>query len=176
MKKTMLVVFGLGDTFCDTKSHRCIKRGPVLFEQSCKLLQKSKHNFYGVVRVNEPSDTFKEVDIAEHSVMSRVIDVKLCSNSLFDTNNQISVNSSDNTGVTGGQMILDGNQLDHVLPPEEYDLCIAGIDINGVFINLMSELEEMGYNVTVFSDIIKPFSKQTIDTIKRSKVRFGKSS
>ena len=169
MKKTMLFLFGFGDTFCDTKSHRCIKRGLELVNQSLELLANPKYNFYGVVRVNEPSDTFNTIDIGKHVNPNRLIDVKLCANSLFSNNNQISIPGS------GGDTILDGNQLDFVISPEDFNISIAGIDINGIFINSIDELIDRGFSVNVFSNIIKPFTKSTIDSIKKSKARFGKS-
>lgn len=169
MKKSILMLFGVGDVFCDEASHRCIKRGSVIADKAMDILERSKHDFFGVVRVNEPSDTFRKIDVKDKVSNTRVIDVKLCSGSVFDSNNQITV-----PGI-GGDHVLDGDQLDHILPPEKYDIYIAGIDINGVFIDLMGELQDRGYNATVFSDIIKPFSKATIETIKSSRVRFGKS-
>lgn len=168
MKKNILMLFGIGDVFCSTSSHRSIRRGPDIANKLIRLLSNPKYNFYGVVRVNEPSDTFESVSLKGFSE-ARTVDVKLCSSSVFDVNNQISIPSTD------GAAVLDGNQLDFILDPEKYNLYIGGIDINGVFIDLINKVEQLGYTATVFSDSIKPFSKDTISHIKNSKVRFGKS-
>jgi hypothetical protein len=171
MKKAMLFTFGIGDTFCSEKSLRVAKRGPAMAQQVYDLISSNKYNFFGVVRVNDPLDTFKEVNFKKYFPDTKVIDVKLCSGSVFDNNNQVSIPGiGDNPDV-----VLDGSHLAHVIRAEEYDIYIAGIDINGVFIRFMKELEKSGYTATIFSDIIKPFNKSTIEVIKSSKAKFGKS-
>jgi hypothetical protein len=171
MKKAILFTFGIGDTFCSEKSTRVIRRGPAIANQARNLAKSTKYDFFGVVRVNEPLDTFRDINLAKDIPNTRVIDVKLCSNSVFDINNQITIPGVDDSP----EVILDGNQLDHIIRADEFEIFIAGIDINGVFVRFMRELEKRGYSATIFSDIIKPFNKNTIEVIKNSKVKFGKS-
>jgi hypothetical protein len=168
MKQTMLFLFGIGDTFFHRRS----------LDMSSKLealLTDPKKEYFGVTRFNKSADIHRDCPIDKilslPTVASRVIDVKLCSNDPFSVNNQISVPDTANDDVK----LLDGDQLDHLIPPGKFDIHIAGIDINGIFIPLVKQLKAMGYSVTVYSDIIKPFNKGTIESIQKSKVRFRRS-
>ena len=173
VKKNILIVGGFGDTFFHPESHRFIpKRGQEMHDRIMEIVEESRHDFFGVVRLNDTYDQTEKInfDSIEDFPATRVIDLKLCSSSVFNINNQITV-----TGKEGTETVLDGCQLDHVLPPEEYDIFVAGVDINGIFISLLDEMHRRGYRITVFSDIIKPYNKNTITHIKNSKAKFGKS-
>ena len=164
MKKNILVVFGIGDTFCDEASPRCIKRnksGPILAKEISGLIDTNSDDFFGFVAVNEPSDTNYKVNALSGVLGSRIIEHKLCSRSLFDTNNQLVVPGQNGESET----VLDGSQLDHVLPPEEYKLFVSGIDINGIFNSFIDEASSYGYEVVVYSNAIKPLNKDTINHI-----------
>ena len=167
----MLFLFGVGDTFFSDKSRRCIKRAPEIYSKIDRAIKSDKNDFFGLVRFNEPPDTFNHVDLGGLIESSRIIDVKLCSNNPFGINNQITLQDTANNQ----EVLLNGDQLDFVIRPEEFDLHIAGIDINGVFIKLIDELTEKGFNVLIYSDAIKPYNRDTIDAIRNSKVRFRKS-
>lgn len=165
----MLFVFGVGDNFFADSSQKQIKRSTEIIESVDRLL--ASNEFFGVVRVNELKDTFAEVNpFSAVKPTTRLIDFKLCTDSMFDKYNQIVITGSDKT-----ETVLDGNQLDYVLPADEYNIYIAGIDINGIFVEFIKQFEKLGYSINVFSDIIKPFNKQTIQAIKDSKARFRKS-
>lgn len=167
MKKNILVVFGIGDTFCDESSPRCIKRGksgPVLAKDIKSLISNGSDDMFGFVSIKEPSDTNFKVDALTDVNKSRIIEHKLCSRSVFNLNNQISVPGSEDDSET----ILDGNQLDHILPPEEYKLFVSGIDINGIFNSFIDEASELGYEIVVYSNAIKPLNKETINHIVSS--------
>jgi hypothetical protein len=171
MKKSMLFLFGVGDTFFSDKSRRCIKRAPEIYSKIERAMKNDKNNFYGVVRFNEPSDTFEKVNLSDLVPSERIIDVKLCSNDPFGINNQISIPDIQNHD----DLLLNGDQLDFLIRPHEYNLHIAGIDINGIFIQLINDLINKDYNVLVYSDAIKPYNRDTIEAIRNSKVRFRKS-
>ena len=167
----MLFLFGIGDTFFSERSKRCIKRSSDIAGKVERALSNEKKDFFGVVRFNEPSDTFNKVNVTEGVPSSRIIDVKLCSNDPFGINNQISIPDETNSE----EVILNGDQLDHLIKADEYEIHVAGIDINGIFIPLINKLIDRGYDVTVYSDAIKPYNRNTIDEIRNSKVRFRKS-
>ena len=61
--------------------------------------------------------------------------------------------------------MLNGDQIDYLLPPDKYNLFVAGIDINGIFMDFVPKAEALGYEVTVYSDIIKPYTRETIDML-----------
>ena len=171
MKKSVLFVFGMGDTFFSERSKRCIKRSGDISAKVEKAINSDRNDFFGVVRFNEPSDTFYKVNIADMVKTSRIIDVKLCSNQPFGVNNQISIPDETNDDT----VLLNGDHLDHLIRPGEFDIHIAGIDINGIFIPLIKQLLDKGFDVTVYSDAIKPYNRGTIEAIRDSKVRFRKS-
>ena len=180
MKKNIFVVFGIGDTFCDKNSPRCVKRGktgPSLAVDIQKIIQEDKDNFFGYVFVNEPLDTRKNINVFDTVRDSKILDMKLCSRNIFNVNNQLTVPGHNNESET----VLDGNQLDHILRPEDYNLYVAGIDINGVFNSFVEETKKLGYHITIFSDVIKPFNKETVTNIitavkkRNSNVVFRKS-
>lgn len=168
MKKNILVIFGIGDSFCHAGSPRCIKRGkagPRLAEEVTQLIEANKDDYWGYVFVHEARDTFNHVYPLKDVSPARVIDVKLCSGSLFSVNNQITLTNSD--GSPGAA--LNGDLLDHVLPPDDFELTVVGIDINGVFKTLVREAPVLGYSTTILSDIIKPFSRDTVSSIISAK-------
>lgn len=176
MKKDLLIIFGVGDLFCSKDSFRGIKSGPRIEKEVSRLVKEGNH--FGYVAINESSDSFKRVDpFRNEENRRRVIDVKLCSDDVFNLNNQITVYSTEGNTET----ILDGNQLDFVIPPEKYNLCVAGIDINGIFMKFIPQIEQMGYDITVYSDIIKPFTRDTIEMLttrarnKETSLQFRKS-
>lgn len=166
MKKQILVLVGFGDTFFYKDSKKCIPKAEEFTTKINAILATGK--YYGVVKVNESSDTFEYVTVSDSIKPSSVVNVKLCSNRVFNMNNEISIKDS----VNGDELLFNGNQLDFLLPPEEFALSIAGVDINGIFISLIEEAKNCGYNITVYSDLIKPFNKNTIMAIRNSKVKF----
>lgn len=170
MKKQILVLVGFGDTFFFKDSKKCIVKAEEYTAKIKEILSSGK--FSGVVKINEASDTFEYVDVADVISPTSIINMKLCSNRVFNINNEISLRDSGNNS----EVLLDGNQLDYLLPPEHYSLFIAGVDINGIFINFIDECKNLGYTTTVFSDIIKPFNKNTVVAIRNSKVKFKAAS
>lgn len=47
---------------------------------------------------------------------------------------------------------MRGNQLDFVLPPKDFDIHIAGIDMNGMFKGIIERLLDLGYSVVLYND------------------------
>ncbi len=86
---------------------------------------------------------------------------------MFHVNNEIAIRDYE-----GDTMLFNGNQLDWLLRPQDYEVHILGVDINGVFIDTLNFLVKKGYNITVYSDAIKPYSKKTIMHIKNTGVKF----
>lgn len=167
MKKVALIAFGIADGYCHTESQRLINNGPELFNKVHSILKDSGSVLGAYVSVNNPADTFRYINFNNIVPQTKIINFKLCSNEFLHLNNEISL-----TDYSNDTMLFDGNQLDFILPPKDYDIHICGIDINGVFINAINSLIKLGYSVTVYSDAIKPFSKRTILHIKDSDVKF----
>lgn len=129
--------------------------------------QPRRIDFGALICVNSSAETFNVVNPAALVAPTKVIDVKLCTDELFHINNEVSLTDHD-----GQEILLNGNQLDWLFKPADYDVHILGVDINGVFINAIEYLKQKGYNITVYSDVIKPYSKKTIQHIKTSGVKF----
>lgn len=166
MKKQILVLVGYGDTFFDQKSRKCIAKSEDFKEKISKAMETGR--YHGVVLVNETSDTFDYINLNGQIKESSIINVKLCSQQIFNKNNELSL--WDHEGKE--QIVMDGNNLDFLLPPDQFNLSLAGVDINGIFVSFIEEAKSLGYNITVYSDIIKPYNKNTILTIRSSKVKF----
>ena len=161
MKKKILVIFGIGDVFCSESSPRCIRKGktgPSVVNGIKKLINKNGKDYYGYLIVNEPLDTFNNVNVVSGIKKSKVIKVKLCSRGIFNVNNQLIVTDHDDIS----EIVLDGDQLDYILRPEDFEIHVVGIDINGIFSSFIHDTLKKKYSVTVFSDMIRAFNKDTI--------------
>ena len=167
MKKIVIFVFGVADGFCSETSPRFLSNGKEIVAKIKDILSETGKRFGGIVYVNSPADTFNKVNIASLVPETKVIDVKLCAEKLFHANNEVTI-----TDTSGNKMLFNGDQLDYVLRPEDYEAHILGVDINGIFIDTIDNMIKMGYETTVYSDVIKPFSKKTIQHIKNSDCKF----
>ncbi len=167
MKKIVLFVFGIADGFCSEDSPRFLSNGKEIVNKVKDVLSNTGKKFGGIVYINSPADTFERVNIAKLVPNTKVIDIKLCADQLVHVNNELTI-----TDHEGNKMLFNGDQLDFIIRPDEYDAHICGIDINGIFIDSIDSLTKLGYDVTVYSDIIKPFSKKTVQHIKNSTCKF----
>ena len=102
-----------------------------------------------------------------------------------DQNSSSRINNSDKTFEKAKEVLptLKHDVFVDILPPhvsvrdfkiktEEYDIFIIGIDLNGVFINTIKELEALGFKVFVLSNLAKLFNKTTSTFIQQSGVKF----
>lgn len=167
MKKVALIAFGIADGYCHHNSPRLINIGPELFSRVKDILKSSGSTLGAYVSVNNPADSFVNVNVNGTVPNTKIINLKLCIDSFLHPNNEITI-----TDHSGDQLLFDGDKLDFILRPQDYDIHICGIDINGIFIEAIDQLTNLGFNVTIYSDLIKPFSKKTINHIRNSNVRF----
>lgn len=167
MKKVALVTCGIADGYCHKGSQRLINNGPELYAKVLDIISNSGAVLGAYVAVNNPADTSVYVNFNKSISPSKIINLKLCTDKLLHVNNELSV-----TDHAGDTMLFNGNQLDFLIRPQDYDIHICGIDINGIFIDAIDSFLDLGFNVTVYSDVIKPFSKKTINHIKSSNVKF----
>ena len=110
-----------------------------------------------------PQTVLKKINPLKDVKQSKIIDLKLCSNDFFSINNQVTIKSCIENDKN--ETVLNGDQIDYLLPPDKYNLFVAGIDINGIFMDFVPKAEALGYEVTVYSDIIKPYTRETIDML-----------
>lgn len=177
MKKNILLVFGIGDSFCSKNSPRVLKNGEKLAADIESLIKNNKRDYYGIVRVNELFDKQEDVNIFKSVQKSRLVEVKLFANPLENRTNHIAIPSL----AEKADEVQNGDNFLWIFRPEDFNFHICGIDINGIFIPTLKSMIEAKSDVTVYSDVIKPFSKDTIDfLVSQSKdrtnhLRFGKS-
>lgn len=167
MKKVALVTFGIADGYCHKGSQRLINNGPELFAKVVDIVSNSGAGLGAYVAVNNPADTETNVNVYKQIPHQKIINFKLCTDQLLHVNNELSI-----TDHHGDIMLFNGNQFDFIVRPQDYDIHICGIDINGIFIDAIDSFLRLGFSVTVYSDVIKPFSKKTINHIKNSQVKF----
>lgn len=177
MKKNILLVFGVGDTFCGKDSYRFLKAGEKIVNDVQGLLKNTKKDYFGFINLMEYNDSNDKINPFHSVNQARVIDFKLFNTKPFSTENYITVKSSD----AKDELTMAADQFSYLLPPDEYNLFVCGIDINGAFAPALDHLIKEKYYITVYSDVIKPYSKETIEyLINKSKdrdnhLRFGKS-
>jgi nicotinamidase-related amidase len=167
MKKIALLVVGVADGFCSANSPRALLNHEEMVTKVSNILSNSGKRLGCLVNINNPADTYEDINIQKLVSDTKVMNIKLCVEELFHPNNEISIVDHDKT-----ELLFNGDQIDFLLPPESYDVHICGIDINGIFISTIEKLIKLGYNVTVYSDVIKPFSKKTVQFIKGSQCKF----
>lgn len=182
VKKNILVTFGIGDTFCDKNSPRFLKAGEKILNDTRSLVKENKRRYSGYLNILEFNDSNRSANPFVYDTGgvkgSRIIDLKMYSPLVFDDMNVLNIKASK---ISDNGAAMKASNIDVLLPPEENNLFICGIDINGAFMNGIDQLISWGYLLTVYSDIIKPYSKETIEfLIEKSKdrgnhLRFGKS-
>lgn len=167
MKKIALLSFGIADGYCNPASNRVVTNGPQLYRKVLEHLAASNNQVGAYVAINNPADTSNIVNVDKNLQPTKIINLKLCTDQFLHVNNELSL-----TDYEGDTMLFNGNQLDFIIRPKDFDIHICGIDINGVFIDAIDSLLDLGYYVTVYSDMIKPFSKKTIMHIKHRNIKF----
>jgi hypothetical protein len=150
-KNTVLIIAGVADFFFGSNSTKSIKNKESLLEGVQNIVDKKNYN--SIINLTTPHETFNSVNPLKTVRPQSVINFTLHSEEFLHKNNEISLTTQDND-----RLLLDGNQLDFLLRPEDYDVHICGIDLNGSFKNIIEELLDKGYHVTVYSDAIRPFT------------------
>lgn len=178
MKKNALIIVGVADTFCGKNSPKFLKAGEKIYSDTQRLLKDNKKNYSVVLNIQQFNDSNRTVNPLQDSKTSRVLNLKLFNENPLTGVNTLHIPGSkkEDAGIT-----ISADRLDTVLSPKDYNIFICGIDIDGLFQPMIQRLIGEGYYVTVYSDIIKPFSKETITYLintsqdKGNHLRFGKS-
>lgn len=159
-KNKILLVSGVGDTFFSTSSRKQLTHGIELADKITNHININKEKYYGYINLAIPTDYNKEILPFSNVLESRLINVILNTSSLLDISNEISIKDKDNE-----DLLFNGNDLDYILRPDDYEIHICGVDINGIYKNAIQELLTKGYKVYLYSDMIKRF-KETEQFIK----------
>jgi hypothetical protein len=149
-KNIILLTIGVGDFFF-SPSHNSKVANQKEFVGKVEALLK-RNTYKCVVNVSTPNDSTDNVNVFESLRPQSVVKLVVHADQLLHPTNELSLLSLDNE-----VLLFNGNEFDHLLRPQDYDIHICGIDINGIFSTAISELIAKGYNVTLYSDAIKPF-------------------
>ena len=160
-KKVLLILVGMSDTFCDVQSKRYLPPTEKTIASLNSILGKHVSTIDGIVSVNSPGDTFKTVNY-KHPVHTKNIKFSLCTKNFLAQYNSFEVKSS----VDDDHLVMNGDQFDYLFNPDDYEIHLAGVDIYGIFVPIISELKEAGFDITVYSDAIRPFNRSVVDHIK----------
>ena len=151
-KNKLLLVSGLDDTFFSTNSRRHLIHGIELGNKLVNHIENKKDQYYGIINLSIPTAYWKDITPFENVNPNRLINVVLNSNSLLNISNEVSLKNQENE-----TMLFNGNDLDFLLPSQDYEIHISGVDINGCYKQIIQELLEKGYKVYLYSDMVKRF-------------------
>lgn len=159
-KNKILLVAGIGDTFFSPKSRKYLTHKADLADKVTGHINSNVEDYYGVVNLTLPTEYWVDVTPFNAVKDTRLINVVLNSNRLLDISNEISFKNHD-----GDDVLFNGNDLDFIIPPKDFEIHVCGVDINGVFKPVLQELLAKGYKVYLYSDMIKRY-KDTEQFIK----------
>lgn len=149
-KNVVLLTTGVGDYFFGSQSNKTIDKKDKLLGSIQDIV--GRQNYKAVVNVVTPHETFKEINVLRNVRPQSVVGFTLHSEEFLHKNNELSLHTVDND-----TLLFDGDQFDFIFPESDFDVHICGVDINGSFRKTIESLLAKGYNVTVYSDAIRPF-------------------
>lgn len=159
-KNIILLVSGVADTFFSAGSRKQLVHTNDLDQRVQDLIDNNKENIFGYVDLLNPSDQRKTVNIFEGVRQQRVVTVRLNSNTLIDSSNELALVEEDKSVLR-----TTGAYFDHILRPEDFEIHICGVDLHGIYKHVIPQLLEKGYKVYLYSDMIKRY-KDTEEYIK----------
>ena len=149
-KNVVLIVAGVGDFFFGSHSNKSIDKKEKLLSNIEDIVNRG--NYKAVTNLTTPHETTREVDVFKNVRPQSVVGFTLHSEEFLHKNNELSLHTVDND-----TLLFDGDQFDFIFPESDFDVHICGVDINGSFRKTIESLLAKGYNVTVYSDAIRPF-------------------
>lgn len=152
-KNKILLVSGVGDTFFSTKSRKQLTYGFELGEKITKHVATNVEEYYGVINLTTPTEYWAEVKPFTPVQDTRLINVVLNSNKFLDVSNEISIKDSE----SNKPLLFNGNDLDFLLPSKDFEIHIVGVDMNGIYQDIIKTLLEKSYKVFLYSDMIKRY-------------------
>lgn len=155
-KKLLVVVAGVGDTMLSDNSFRKLKNNKEVVNKVETSLNhiKNLNRSFGVINLNYSSDTRKDVDVFKSFSKTKVVDVRLNSRTMFNSANEIVINTHDNDSL-----LFNGDQIDYLFRPSEYEVILMGIDLHGMMVESIKELLSMGFKVKLLKDTLSTFPK-----------------
>ena len=166
-KNTILIVSGAGDFFFSANPSRKISKKEELLETIKTVVGNKAYS--AVVNLTTINDTTDSVNVFKGLRKQSVIDFTLHSDKFLHSNNEMVI-----TSVDGDDVVRDGDQFDFLFRPEEYEVHLCGVDLNGTFKSVIEDLLAAGYQVVVYSDVFRPFTPTTklINKINKTTPKF----
>lgn len=154
-KNKLLIVAGIGDTYFSSDSVRQVSRGVEVADKATKLLKDKLDQYYGVVNLTFSTEYWNKVKPFEPVSPTRLVNFLTTSSSFLNTSNEISLVDSQ----TKETLLFNGDTFDFLFPEKDFEIHICGLDFNGVFKPVITELLSKGYKVYLYSDMIKCFAE-----------------
>jgi hypothetical protein len=151
-KNKILLVTGIADTFFSPASSKKLEYGNDIVNKIHNMIDLKSSLFSGFINLIHYQDSSKNVNVFSKLTPSKVLNYKLFNPSLFDVWNNYTLVENKTEAVE-----YNASSLDHLLPPDQYEIHICGVDLNGFYKDLISELLNKGYSVYLYSDLIKRF-------------------
>lgn len=151
-KNIILLVSSVADSLFAENSRKRMEYTNELDKRVEKLIQKDQDKIFGYIDVLRPRDQRHFVDVFKDVREQRVTTLRLNSRNLLDSDNDFNVVEED-----GSVLRAKGTLLEFLLRPEDFEIHICGVDTNGYFKRIIPELLEAGYDVTLYSDLIKRY-------------------
>lgn len=163
-KNVILIVAGAVDAFLSNTSKKAVDKQDKLLANIKDLLVKN--NYKAVMNLTSFSDTKATQTTPFKSVPNtKLVNYVLQSDSFNHSHNRLSITTQE-----GDAQYFDGHQFDYLFPAEEYEVHVCGVDVHGVLKDTISTLIKLGYHVTTYSDVLRPFKNthKYINTLSKN--------
>lgn len=162
-KNVVLIIAGAGTHFLGPQSKKTIKNKEALLT-NLEFLANRKNN-KAVVNLTTSTDTLDGIDVFNNVRKEALAKITLHSDDMLDEKNELQIRTHE-----GEDKLFHGNAFDFIFRPQDYEVQICGIDLNGSLKNTIESLLNKGFKVTVFSDAVRPFTNtaQYINSLSRN--------
>lgn len=169
MTNKILIVAGVGDALCSSNSRKKIRDNETFVDKIETVIDsfKVKENANGVVNFHYPTDSFKDVDVFSKVKKTQLVNMRIHGKGFTIKDNELILNTHDDDET----ILVNGTEFSYIFRPQEYEVCLCGIDLHGIFANTIEELLEEGYTVKLFSDAsnLLPATRKYISNLSRNK-------
>ena len=163
-KKELLVVSMLNDQTTDENHSRYIKNANVTLDKIQDSLVKGKVKHDALVLVDYTGSTNGKWNNINGYSKSKTINWEIKTDNWLGVDNVLHLNTVD-----GDVKDVNAEDFDFILPPEEYNLTFAGVDLFGTMSNTMSKLAAKGYITRIYTDVTHVYNT-TAKTLKSANI------
>lgn len=168
MVQKLLIVAGVGDVLCSPHSRKKIRESEQFVDKMQTVVDffLDREDSNGVVNFHYPTDTFNVVDIFKDVKKTQMIDMRIHGKGFVLKDNELILNTHDED-----TMLFNGTEFSFIFRPEDYEVCLCGIDLHGIFENTIRDLLGEGFSVKLFSDAsnLLPATRKYITGLSKNK-------